>query len=251
MQHGAAVALQQLVHRPDQGIDAETVAELVDALLGKAHGGDQRVEVAPVPLRHPALMQDHLEDVFLQLVLLVDLDHRDADAFLVDLVGVGGETPRHLAADIGHVTEHRGVGDEPAVAVDRAQDQPVRRVADGTGAAVGVGGEEDVPLLDRAVILALEAVDEGAELPDDHLAVGVGDHRELVVLLADSGRHGGAVEHRIHLVAGAAQRTLDDIESDRVHVDRLKGRVVGLDDGGWHVAPPPTQWSIGLMMMLP
>ena len=251
VQHGAPVALQQLVHRRDHGIDAEAVAELVDALLGEPDGGNQRVEVAPVPLRHAALVQDHLEDVFLQHVVLVDLDHRDDDAFLVDLVGIGRQAPRHLAADVGHVAEHRGVGDEPTVAIDRAQDQPVRRVADGAGAAVGIGGEEDVPLLDRAVILALEAVDEGAELADDHLAVGVGDHRELVVLLADSRRHGGAVEHGVHLVAGAAQRALDDVESDRIHLDRLEGRVVGLDDGDWHVAPPPTQWPTGLMMMLP
>ena len=251
VQHGAPVALQQLVHRRDQGVDAEAVAELVQPLLGEAHGGDQRIEVAPVPLRHPALMQDHLEHVFLQLVVLVDLDDRDDDAFLVDLVGVRGQAARHLAADIGHVAEHRGVGDEAAVAVDRAQDQPVRRMADGAGAAVGIGGEEEVPLLDRALILALEAVDEGAELADHHLAVGVGDHRELVVLLADSRRHGGAVEHGVHLVAGAAQRALDDVEGDRIHLDRLEGRVVGLDDGGWHVAPPPAQWPTGLMMMLP
>ena len=251
VQHRAAVALQQLVHRGDHGIDAETIAELVNALLGEADGRDQRVEVAPVPLRHPALVQDHLEHVFLQLVVLVDLDDGDDDAFLVDLVGVGGQTPRHLAADIGHVAEHRGVGDEAAVAIDRAQDEPVRRMADGAGAAVGIGGEENIPLLDGAVVLALEAVDEGAELADDHLAVGVGDHRELVVLLADSRRHGGAVEHGVHLVAGAAQRALDDVESDRVHVDRLERRVVGLDDGDWHVASPPPQWPTGLMMMLP
>ena len=182
--------------------------------------------------------KDHLEHVFLQLVVLVNLDDRDDDAFLVDLVGIGRQAPRHLAADIGHVTEHRGVGDEAAVAIDRAQDEPVWRMADRASAAIGIGGEEDVSLLDGAVVLALEAVDEGAELADDHLAVGVRDHRELVVLLADSRRHGGAVEHGIHLVAGAAQRALDDVESDRVHVDRLEGRVVGLDDGDWHVASP-------------
>ena len=251
VQHRAAIALQQLAHRADQGVDSETIAKLMNALLGEAHSGDQRVEVAPVPLRHPALMQDHPEHVFLQLVVLVDLDDGDDDAFLVDLVGVGGEAARHLAADIRHVAEHRGVGDEPAVAVNRAQDQPVRRVADRAGAAVGIGGEEDVPFLDRAVVFALEAVDERAELPDHHLALGVGDHRELVVLLADSRRHGGAVEHGVHLVAGAAQRALDDIESDRVDVDRLERCVVGLDDSDWHVAPPPTQWPIGLTMMLP
>ena len=44
------------------------------------------------------------------------------------------------------------------------------------------------------------------------------------------GRHRGAEQHRVHLVAGVAQGVLDDVEGDRVDVDRPNGVVVGLDD---------------------
>jgi hypothetical protein len=88
------------------------------------------------------------------------------------------------------------------------------------------------PLLDLALVGGEEAVDEAAELADDHAAGAVGDDRELVVLLADAGRHGRAEQHRVHLVAGVAQGVLDDVDGDRVDGDRVETAGVGLDDGG-------------------
>src|SRR6185437_5233423 len=70
-----------------------------------------------------------------------------------------------------------------------------------------------------AVPVLHHLVDVGAELADDHAATGVGDHRELVVLLADDGAHRRAEEHGVHLVAGALQRALDDVERDRVDLE--------------------------------
>ncbi len=61
--------------------------------------------------------------------------------------------------------------------------------------------------------------DVGAELADDHAALRVGDHRELVVLLPDHGAHGRAEEHGVHLEAGALQGSLDDVERDRIDLD--------------------------------
>ena len=66
---------------------------------------------------------------------------------------------------------------------------------------------------------------DSAELADDHLALGVGDQRELVVLLADPWRERGAEQHLVHLVARVAQRVLDQVERHRVDVDLLDGAV--------------------------
>ena len=72
-------------------------------------------------------------------------------------------------------------------------------------AGIGIVGQEDVAVLDRAVVAGDEAVQERAELADHHLAFLIGDHREGVVLLADAGGHGGAEQHRVHLDARVAQ----------------------------------------------
>src|SRR3546814_14856496 len=64
-------------------------------------------------------------------------------------------------------------------------------VADRRTAGVGVGREEDVALLDVTLEVVQEVRDRQAELADDHLALGVPDQRELVVLLADTWRERG------------------------------------------------------------
>jgi hypothetical protein len=43
----------------------------------------------------------------IELAVAVDLDRRDLQAFFEDLRRVGGQAARHLAADVGHVAEHR------------------------------------------------------------------------------------------------------------------------------------------------
>ena len=170
------------------------------------------------------LCRIRFEHVFLQHVLLVDLGRRNANALFEDLPGVRRQAARDLAADVGHVAEHRGIGDQPAVLEDRAQQQPVVVVTDGAVAGVRIGREEHVALFDRPVVGGLEAVDEAAELADDHLAVDVGDHRELVVLFPDARRHGGAEQHRVHLEARIEHRVLDDIQGDRINLDPLERR---------------------------
>ena len=142
--------------------------------------------------------------------------------------GVGRHRRRRLAADVGHVPEHRRPADDPALVEDRHDDQPVVGVADRGAAGVRVGGEQDVALLDRAVEAVEEVGDGQAELADDHLPVGVGDQRELVVLLADARRQRGAEQHLVHLVAGVAQRVLDQVEGDRVDVDAARAASVAV-----------------------
>jgi hypothetical protein len=111
-------------------------------------------------------------------------------------------------------------------------------VAHGAVAGIRVRGEEDVALLDRAVVGGLEAVNEAAELADDHLAVEVGDHREFVVLFANAGRHRRPEQHGIHLETRVQHRVLDDVERDGIDVDPLEGARLGLDYSGWHGLTP-------------
>ena len=115
--------------------------------------------------------------------------------------------------------ELRGPADQLVLEEDRHQHKPVVRVRDRRGALERVRREDHVARVHPAVPGLHHLVDVGAELPDDHPATRVGDHRELVVLLPDHGAHRRAEEHCVHLVAGALQRTLDDVECDRVDLD--------------------------------
>ncbi len=105
-------------------------------------------------------------------------------------LGAGGERSGEGAAGVHLVAEHRRPADQLAFEEERHADQKVVDVGDGAAALVGVRGQDHVAGLDH-----------------------------FVVLLADDRAHGGAEEHRVHLVAGVAQRALDDVEGHRVDVD--------------------------------
>ena len=83
-------------------------------------------------------------------------------------------------------------------------------------ALVGIALQDDVSRLELERLFGQHLGHVGAELPDDHPALRVGDHRELVVLLADDRGHRRSEQHRVHLVARVAQRVLDQIEGDRI-----------------------------------
>ena len=232
--HRALVAVEHLGHRRDVVIDAEARHDLVHTPFGQAQRGQDGVEVGTVPLRHARIAQQQVQHLLVQHTLAHDLHRRNLQAFFEDLRRVGRQAARHLAAVVGHVAEHRGPAHQPVIVKDRHHRQPIVQVADGAVARVRVVGEKDIAFFDVAVVVRHEAVDEGAELADHHLAVVVGDHREGVVLLADAGRHRGAEQHGVHLSTRIAQRVFDDVERDRVELDRLERGAVGLDDSGGH-----------------
>jgi hypothetical protein len=82
-----------------------------------------------------------------------------------------------------------------------------------------IGRQDHVAGIHTPIPRLHHLVDIGAELADDHPAPRVGDHRELVMLLPDHRAHRRPEEDGVHLVAGALQRALDDVEGDRVDVD--------------------------------
>ncbi len=103
-------------------------------------------------------------------------------------------------------------------------------MADRRTAGVGVRRQQDVALLDGPGVVVEEVGDRQAELPDDHLPLGVRDEGELVVLLPDARAQRGPEQHLVHLVTGVAQGVLHQVEGDDVDLDRRDRLGGGLDD---------------------
>ena len=232
--HRGLVAVQHVPHRADVDIRPEPVDVLAHAPLGQPQGGDDGKEVGLVPLRHPGVVEHDVEDLVLQIAAAIDLGGRHDDAFLVDHLGIRRQRPRHLATHVRHVAEHRGPADQLALVKDRHHQQPVVQVTDRAVAGIGVVGDEDVAILDRALVAVDEAVEERAELPHDHLAFLVGDHGKGVMLFADARAHRRAEQDRVHLVARVAQGVFDDVERDRVHINTRERLGVGFDNSCDH-----------------
>ncbi len=238
MQHGAAIALEQFVHSRLNGIDAETSTELQKALFRQAHRRHKSVKIAMIPLWLAALVQNHLEYIILQDIILVDLDDRDDHAFLVNLRRIGRQGTRHFAANIGHMSKHRGISDQTALKKYRPHHQPVRRMTNCARAAIRVRGQKYVTFFNGAVIVSVKAVNERAELANHHLAVRRGNHWKFIMLLTNARRHGGAVKHGVHLITCTPKSALDDIEGDGINIDFFEGLAIRLNDFGWHDDTP-------------
>ena len=157
-----------------------------------------------------------LERGLVELAALVKFDRRDADALAKDRSRVGRHAAGHRAADVHHMAEHRGKADQVALVKHRHQHHPVVEMADRAGAGVRIVLQDDVAGLEFEIALLEHIVDVRAELADDHAALHVANHREFVVLFADHRRHRRAEQHRIHLVAGIAQRVLDQVERNGI-----------------------------------
>ena len=214
--HGAVGAIEQRLAGAAVGLGAEALADLDDPLLPGPAAGDDGHEIAVVHLRRAGVVHQDGEGGLVRLAARVDLDRRDADPFAEDRGRGGRHAARHRAADVHHVAEHRAEADNFALEEDRDQHHPVVDVADRAAALVGVALQDDIAGLEHERLLGQHLGDVGAELPDDHPPLRVGNHRELVVLLADDRGHRGAEEHRVHLVARVAKRVLDQVEGDRI-----------------------------------
>ena len=221
--HRLVGAIEQRLERRQVGLLAEPLAQVEHAALAGAAPGHDREQVGAVHLGQPHVVEDHAQHVLLHHPALDDLDRRDVDALLEDRAGARRQRPRQRAARVHHVTELARPADELVLVEDRQQDEPVVRVRDRARALERVGGEDHVARVHAAIPVGHHLVDVGAELAHDHAAARVGEHRELVVLLADDGAHGGPEEHRVHLVPRVLQCALDDVERDRIDRDRRSG----------------------------
>jgi hypothetical protein len=150
---------------------------------------------------------------------LDDLQRRDDDPLLEDGRRAGRQRARQAPAGVHLVAELTAPPHELVLVEDRDEHEPVVRVRDRRAALVRIAREDHVAGVDPAIPVAHHLVDVGPELADDHPALRVREHRELVVLLADDRRHRAAEQHRVHLEARVAQRVLDDVERDRVDLE--------------------------------
>ena len=219
--HRPIGALEQGLAGLLEGLAPEPLADLDHPLLAGAAAGDDRHEIAVVHLRHAGIVHDQVEHRLIELAALVELDRRDADAFAEDRGGGGGHAARNGAADVEHMPEHRCEADEVALVKHRHQNHKVVEMADGAGTSVRVVLQNDVAWLELKVLLFEHIGNVGAELPDDHAALGVADHGEFVVLLADDGRHRRTEQHGIHFMTRVAQCVLDQVEGDDIEPPRL------------------------------
>ena len=84
------------------------------------------------------------------------------------------------------MAEHRGPADEFVAVKDGHQHEKVVDMGNGSPAQIGIVEQNDIAGIERLVKALHHLPDIGAELPDDHPAVGVADHGEFVVLLTDN-----------------------------------------------------------------
>jgi hypothetical protein len=128
------------------------------------------------------------------------------------------------------VSKHRSPTHDATFEEDRKHDEPVIGMADRRATGIGVGGEEDVALFDRAFKVTEEVGDGKTELANHHLAFGVTDQGEFVVLLTDTWRECGAEEHLVHFVACVAKGVLNKVEGDDVNVNLLERTGCGFNN---------------------
>ena len=204
-------------------LDAVLLDELQDAALAHVQRADHRLQVAVGDPRRADVRHDDVPDGVDVPAALDDLQRRDPQALLEDLGGVAGEPARHLAADLRHVPDAGGEGDELVAGEHRLDDAVLREVA---AAPERVVVEDHVAGVE--VLLAdledrpLDDVDDGAEVRGaelrlgDHLAAVVEDRAREVQALVEEGRVGRVPHRDAHLAGGRDEVVVDDLEGDLV-----------------------------------
>ncbi len=246
LSHRLVGAVEQGLQRREVGLLAEALAELDHATLSRTAAGNDCEQVSPVHLGQADVVEDQFENVVLRHPPLEDFQRRNDDPLLEDRLRAGRKRSRQGAARVHLMAELARPADQLVLEEDRNQHEPIVRVRDRGRALERVGGEDHVTRVDATLPLRHHLVDIGPELAHDHAPTRVGDHRELVVLLADDGAHRRPEEDGVHLEAGALERAFDDVECDRVDLD-----VRNLGDaelfGGCHLS---LAHSLGVIRML-
>ena len=83
------------------------------------------------------------------------------------------------------MAEHGGPANKLVAVKDGNQHEKVVDVGNGPSAQIGIVEQNDIAGIERLVKTLHHLPDIGAKLSDDHTAVGITDHGEFVVLLAD------------------------------------------------------------------
>ena len=209
-----------------QRVDAIAGADLVDALLRDAAGGEARLEVAEPLVGNAHVGEQEVERGLVHPPAFQDLERRDADALLVDLGRLAGHAAGHHAADVGPVGAHRRKEDQPAIAKDRIDDG---HVVEMSAAGIGIVHENDVTRGERGAHLLHRRAHrprhrhhvraDVLRLGDD-LAVRREQPAGEVLGVVDGDRASGAAYRGAHLAHGGDQRLGQDFQRDRIEGGR-------------------------------
>jgi hypothetical protein len=223
--HAQRRAAHDLVERGQHLRAAVPGDDLLEAARAEPHRGDLREQVAAALLRDPGVEQDQVIDAGLQPSGLVELDQRNAQAFLVDLGHAAGHAAGAHAAEVGMVGDVADEGDRGAGVEDRHRHVQVRQV--GAAGDEGVVGNKDVAFLQGGDVhlrqQRLHHAHDRAQVDrqrflglHDQPALHVHQRGGVVAALLDVLRIGALHQCDEGLVHDGGEGVLDDLQRDQV-----------------------------------
>ena len=201
----------------------------LELALGDVAGGELGAQVAEHLDRHPDVLLDQGEQGLVAPARGIELERRDAQAFLIDLGRVRGVGAGDPAADVGVMADGGGKGEPLALVVERLEEEDVGQVH---AALEGVVHHEDVARLDVVAIFGDHDVERGRDRPQmagqgqplrDQLAGGVAERGRVVHVVLEHARVGRAEHGQRHLVGDREDRVPEQLEGDRVVGRRHQG----------------------------
>jgi len=201
---------------------AELPQQLCQPALADPGRADHGGEVAPEVARMAHVEHDHLVDVLAPRALVVQLQGRDAQAFLEDLGGTRVVGAVRGAADVALVRAVDGPEDQ-AVAVEHGHEGgEVRQMV---AAPVGVVEQVDVAWADRTLEKLMHGPGRIGQRADmDRHVLGLSNQttfriaqggREIAARVEDLGV-GGAQHGLPHFLDDGAKAMLDHGDGDRI-----------------------------------
>ena len=214
--------VQQLFVVAVQDFGPVAVHQLEQALFAGLAGRQLGPDVSQGHHRDPDVLLQDLKDAFRGAALLVELQGRQAQAFLEDLGVVAGGAARHPPADVQVVGHHRREAHQGIPVEDGLKNEDVGQV---DASVEGIVHDEHVPRSDPAPVLVqsgLQGEGDGAQLEGngdslrDHPALAVAQGRGKVHAVANH-RGVGRPDHGVgHFVGDAAEIVSDQAQGDGV-----------------------------------
>ena len=209
-------------HEVADAVGAVAGDKLGELALGDVAGGELSAQIAEQLDRQADVLLDQREQGLVAHTLGIELERRDAQAFLVDLGRVRGVGPCDPAADVGVVADRGGEREPPAVVVERLEQEDVGQVH---AALEGVVHDEDVARPDVLPELRDHRSERGRDRAEmarqrqalrHELAVRVAERRRVVHVVLEHARVGRAEHGERHLVGDREDRVAEQLEGDRV-----------------------------------
>ena len=219
--HQLPRAGEQPVERILEDRDAEALDHLLDAPDAELHARHQRLHVAEALLRIARVAVEDRERRLVGDAFGDQLRRRDDDALVHDVGRIGADRAGAEAADIGEMRPGHHECDAAPVVEDRRDQHLVVGMRDGAARAVAVVVPVDVAGLHAVRGEAPEhrphhVAEDRHHGADGHHAVAVEQAGVEILLLADEGGDGGALDQRLHLALRRADRAADDLQDDRI-----------------------------------